>query len=701
MLAPPLHRGENQRLKNRLWLPFTVAALILILWAQMLHSIRGQSLTWDEGDHIFAGYQSWKTHDFGFNPEHPPMVKSIATIPLLPLQLTVPPNQHRFFKTESYMDGRELLYRNGPANGGHYSAGTLIFRARLFASIFTLIAALLVFLGTSEMFSVTAGLIALVLFCFEPNLVAHGAYVTTDMGAACTFFATIYAFWRWTVRPTPARLLVAGLAAGLALSAKHSTILLAPMLVLLCAGIFIAQRRRADTTSNPPAAPQISVAKMIGALAVITLIAVAILWAWYGFRYSARPAGLALSPTLAQYVQPLAPIEAHGILLVGRLHLLPESWLYGLADVRRVANGYPSFLLGRVYPHGTWFYFPVLFLIKTTLAMLALLALTLFAIARRWLRFTLELYFVLVPPILYFLVSMGSHLNIGSRHILPVYLFCCVIAGAGAAALIRAPGTQKARERWTIAVVALITFQIATTLHASPNYLTYSNEAWGGPSKTYLYLSDSNADWAQQLIAVSDYLHDHNITNCYFAYFAFPNVLPADYGIPCQLIPTFDGYGSNSELHTASVISGTVLISAGDLNGFEFGSRVLNPYESFRTLEPIANIQNGVLVYQGTYTIPLASAMPHIDRSAAALTAQNLPLAISEAQQAEQLAPGDVAPEFALGDALTAAGRSADARAAYLRAQPKIQSMEPASRDIWQEILADKLAGKSAGPPTF
>ncbi len=157
---------------------------------------------------------------------------------------------------------------------------------------------------------------------------------------------------------------------------------------------------------------------MITALAVITGVAVVVLWAFYGFRYSARPAGLALSPSLADYVRPLAPNEAHGILLLAHWHLLPESYLYGLADVRIMANDMPSFLLGRVYAHGTWMYFPIDFLIKSTLSMLALLALTLFAITRRWLRPSLELAFVLIPPILYMLVSMGSHLNIGARHIL-------------------------------------------------------------------------------------------------------------------------------------------------------------------------------------------------------------------------------------------------------------------------------------------
>jgi hypothetical protein len=680
------------------WVLVVVPALILILWLQMLHAIRGQSLTWDEGDHIFAGYESWKTHDFGLNPEHPPMVKLVATLPLLPLQLKVPPIGHRFFKTEAYMGGREFLFHNGPADGGRYEANTLIFRARLFASVFTLIAAVLVFLAGTEMFSLTAGLIALTLFCFEPNLLAHGAYVTTDMGATCTIFATIYAFWRWVKVPSTGRLVTAGLAGGLALAAKHSTILLAPMLLLLAAAVLAAPMldgRRAKNiapSSQRVSPPRITLARMIAALAIITGVAVIVLWAFYGFRFSARPAGLALSPPLDVYIKPLAPLEVHALLFLAHWHLLPESYLYGLADVRMMANGMPSFFLGRVYAHGTWMYFPILFLIKSTLAMLALLALTLFAIVRRWLRPSLELAFILIPPIVYMLVSMGSHLNIGARHILPVYVFCCVLAGAGAAALLRAQRTQKSRERWTLAIVALLVFHIATTLHASPNYISYSNEAWGGPTQTYRYLSDSNTDWAQQLIAVSAELRARKIQHCYFAYFAAPFILPADYGIPCDLIPTFDSHVTDASQPTPLILEGPVLISAGDLNGFEFGSSALNPYESFRSLHPTRFIQNGVFWFDGTFTVPLAAALPHVELSALALRHHNIPQALSEAQQAEQLAPGEVEPELALGDALAADGRAADARIAYTRASPKIETMEPGARQIWRTSLSEKLA---------
>src|ERR1700757_4667284 len=84
--------------------------LLLVFAAQVASVVRQESLTWDEGDHIFAGYMSWKTHDFGFNPEHPPLMKSLATIPLLGLALRVPPDQHRHFKDEAYLDGRDMLF---------------------------------------------------------------------------------------------------------------------------------------------------------------------------------------------------------------------------------------------------------------------------------------------------------------------------------------------------------------------------------------------------------------------------------------------------------------------------------------------------------------------------------------------------------------------------------------------------------------
>jgi hypothetical protein len=664
------------------WVLATVLSLLLILAFQILHAIHGQSLTWDEGDHIFAGYETWRTGDFGLNPEHPPLVKGLATLPLLALKLKVPPLQNRFFKDEAYMDGRELLFRNQPA----YSPRFLTFLVRVPTLLFTLIAALLVFAAGREMFSVETGLVALFLFTFEPNLLAHGAYVTTDMAASCTIFATVYALWRYVQKPSLGRILVVGIAAGFALAAKHSTVLLAPTLVVLILGEIAG-----GVIMRRPNLPRQSL-KLAGTLAATVLIAVALLWAFYGFRYHARPAPLALAPTLVQYTAPLAPHEAHGILFAAHYHLLPESWLYGLTDVRTMANDMPSYFFGRVYNHGIWYYFPAVFLIKSTLAELALLALTLFAVARGWLRNYRELWFLTAPPALYLAFAMGSHLNIGARHILNLWVFAAVLAAAGAVTLAR-------RSRgWLIAVGVLLALHAATTLHAAPNYMAYANEAFGGPTKTYRYLTDSNTDWAQQLVATSDYVREHHIHDCWIAYFAAPFILPADYGIPCKRLPTFDSLSEPDDLLEAPPrITGPVFLSAGDLNGFEFGSSVLNPYESFRALTPSDTIQDGIFVYNGTFSVPLAAALTHAQRAEALRRSGDLAGAVADARLAQQLAPNEFTPNLTLARMLLASHQpaaTAEAQQAIARAEIRLQDMDPATRAQWQATLDQLRAAK-------
>lgn len=695
-LLPPISSPSR---RQRLWIHLAACALVLLFIAQVVHNIRHESLTWDEGDHIFSGYESWKTGDFGLNPEHPPMVKLVATLPLLRLPLVVPPLQNRFFKTEAYMDGRELLFRNGPANGGHYTAEDLTLRVRLFAMVFAVAAAVLLYLAASELFGPITGLVALAIFCFAPTAIAHSALVTTDMAASVTIFATVYLFLRWVQQPTAWRLLAVGGAAGLALAAKHSTVLLAPMLVLLALGEWIAHRvalHRARTEQHEAAdatTPSMtrSGLQLVGGLAVITVVGVVVLWSFYGFRYAARPAGLVLAPSLRQYVGPLAGVEASGILLVAKLHLLPESWLYGLADVRAMANGMPSFFFGHVYLHGVWYYFPVLFVIKSTLSLLAMLALTVFAAARGWLQLAwLERgrtwFFLTAPPLVYLYVAMRSHLNIGARHILPVWIFCYILAAAGIVAVAR-------RGRvWMYVAAALVLLHIGSSVRAMPNYMAYANEAWGGPSQTYRYLSDSNTDWAQQLIATRDYLAAHHVHDCWIAYFAAPFLLPEDYDIPCHRLPVYDSYYSDDSVTVPPEIDGPVLISAGDLNGFEFGSSLLNPYESFRSLEPVTSIQDGILVYEGHFRVPVAAALADAQHAKNLAALHRYNDALAEALLATQLAPGAVLPQMELGDVYHARGEKQQALAAYAAARPQIEQMDSDARTEWEQKLNTAIA---------
>jgi len=532
-----------------------VASLLTILVTQMALAIRQESLTWDEDDHIFAGYMSWKTGDFGLNPEHPPLVKLLATIPILNIPLHVPVLQGRDFKIEAFLDGKDFLSKNG--------GDTMLFRVRMAAAVLTVLTALLVFFAANEMFGGLAGFIALALFAFDPNLLAHGAFVTTDMGLSCFLFASVYAFYRYVKTPSRWRLVVAGLAAGLALASKHTGILVFPMLFALALCEVLRTRERKQ------------IVRMAVVLLAILAIAITVLWAFYGFRYSARPAGLAMNPPFSQFSRGLRPLDTLFVTTCARWHLLPESYLYGLIDVRKMVDWYPSYIFGKVYPHGVWFYFPSAFAIKSTLAFLALLVLALVAITTRKLTAWREILFLTVPAAIHFGVATFSTINIGLRHILPVYVFLIPLVAGAAWIFIRSD------LRWAWVIGLLLVAQAVTSLRTFPAYIAYSNELWGGPANTYRYLSDSNADWGQQLKATKKYLDGRGVTNCWFAYFAEGVVDTDYYGIPCKPLITADTLWVDKQVEIPPVIDGPVLISVGTLSGFEFGSDALNPYRQF------------------------------------------------------------------------------------------------------------------------
>ncbi|HTC46220.1 MAG TPA: glycosyltransferase family 39 protein [Candidatus Aquilonibacter sp.] len=638
-------------------------ALILILFLQLFLSARRNSITWDEDDHIYAGYMSWKHGDFGLNPEHPPLVKLVASLPLLNMTLKMPDLQDRFFKHEAFLGGKDFMFKN--------DANTMLVRARMAASIFTLILVILVFLATEEMFGNTAAFIALALLAFDPNLIAHGAVVGTDAGLSCFMFASVYAFYRYAKRPSMSRLLAVGIAAGLALASKHTGILVFPILFMLAICEIVSAQ-----SSSYPADVQATTAKKAKQFAValiaISTIAIGILWSAYGFRYQARPDGRQMNPPFANFLQGLSrPREARLLQSVAHFHLLPESYLYGLADVRIMSDFYTSFLLGKIYPHGVWFYFPVAFAIKSSVSFLILLLIAIWAIATRRLRRWREILFLTIPPAFYLMIAMMSGMNIGVRHILPMYLFLSVLVAGVAGKLI------AQNRRWAYPVLVLLIFQAISTVRTYPAYLAYANELWGGPSQTYKLLSDSNVDWGQQLKDVKRYLDEHGIQDCWFIYFGEGVIDASYYGIPCKPLPTADSLWVDEPANAPPAIDGTVLISAGDLSGFEFGPGELNPYEQFKTAHPTAVIDYGVFFYNGHFEIPLAASIGHSQKAQWLLDEHHIDAALLEAQKALSLAPNAVKPNSLMGDVLAADGHPDEARGYYQKALTLAKNVEP------------------------
>lgn len=643
-------------------------------------SARRESQTWDEACHIFAGYNYWTRADFGDNPEHPPLVKLLATLPLLRLPLKVPARQAVFSKEEDFLTATQFVYSN--------DAETILFRTRMAAAILTLLLGALVFVVAKEMFADIPAFIALALLVFEPNILAHGALVTTDVGMSCFLLATIYAFYRYGKKPSVGRLALTGLAAGLALATKHSAILAFPILFVLAVcevgwGGGDGARAESRTSRKKEAL------RMVGAIAVIGAIALAILWSFYGFRFQPR-AGADATARLTEYAGRLRnPLQTKMILAAAHWRLLPESYLYGLADVGFTAEFSHSYLMGTIYPHGRWTYFPVAFAIKTTLGLLILLALVPLSLARSRIDCWRELLFLMVPAAVYFIVAMGSGMNIGVRHILPVYPFLMILAGWGGWQLIRR------QRRWAYVVAILLLWNVVSSVRTFPVYLAYANELWGRPSHTYKYLSDSNADWGQQLKATKKYLDGRQAKNCWFAYFADVVADPTYYGVTCKPLTTIASVWLQPKLDVPASIDGPVLISAGVLSGYEFGPGELNPYDQFQRIPPTAVIEYGLFVYDGHFEIPLASALNHVTRAHLAAQDNHLENALAEAQSAAALAPTSVQAQAELGDLLQRLQRPEEARQAYQKALVAAQTVHPEFQSGWVPGLTRlALAGR-------
>jgi hypothetical protein len=378
--------------------------------------------------------------------------------------------------------------------------------------------------------------------------------------------------------------------------------------------------------------------------------------------------------------------EGSILALFARLHLLPQSYLYGFGHVLIQSKAFNSFLLGTIYPHPVWFYFPVAMLIKSTLTFLVLFGISTWVFATGRLRKPREVLYLAIPAAIYMIFAMAGGMNIGVRHVLPIYVFLSIAIAGVAWALI------ERDRRWMYAIVALLVFQAASVLHAFPAYVAYANEAFGGPGNVHKYLSDSSSDWGQQLKDVKHYVDQHGIKNCWFAYFGEGVVDDSYYGIPCRPLITADSLYFDPPHDVPPEIDGPVLMSAGVLSGFEFGPGALNPYEQFKQLKPVAVIDYGVFVFEGHFQIPLAAALSHTQKAAQLLGQRQYPEALAEAQQAEALAPDSAVVNDTLGQVLAANGSSDQARIYFQKAVALAQSVEPQFQKARLHAMEQRLA---------
>jgi hypothetical protein len=514
----------------------TAACVLLVavsVWAVHDHT-RRDSLSADEPIHILSGYFAVASRSAIVNIEHPPLLKALSGLALATLPLRPPPP--RVPMGNLFVDyGPDFFYANT------VPADTIIAAAR--APFLAVLAALiaLVFAAARSRYGAAAALFATALCAFDPNLVAHAGVVHTDVGAALGFLASVLSWEAARRRPTAARLALAGVCLGLALTAKFSAVYLLPILLLqtlIASGV----SARAREARRGPDARRVGgdLVRLLAVFAVALLVVVAV-YAPVTSRMDPNDQAAVLREKVGVIGQ--APELAEQIVSLARFSRPLAHYLGGVASVARqnAVGGGVTFLNGKVSMQGFPQYFFVAFGVKSTLAFLALTAAILVALLRNRSLYAEEARLFLVPVVVLFVASIGTTYNIGIRHLLPVYPFLALF-GAALLARVRENRHASGRARAAAAVWMLLPAASAAELaRIHPHELSYFNPLAGGPAAGARILSDSNVDWGLDLIRLAAELKRRGVSDPTVAYFGGDRV---DYrvGVPSfQAVPVVRG----------------------------------------------------------------------------------------------------------------------------------------------------------------
>jgi hypothetical protein len=587
------------------WLEWLIpVALCAVMFGQLLCSGRQLSQTADEATHLYSGYRYLKCGDFTVSPEHPPLAKLIAAAPLLAMNFTVDCAPFKGDALHQAFSGLNWLYsQNWPA---------ALARARMAVSVFAVGLCLLVWIAARRMFGLTTAIVAGLLLIFEPNVLAYGSLVLTDVPVTCMLLFAVLGFYLWVRHPTVPLILLTALAAGLTLLAKHSGVVVVPVLGVLAI---------ADALTQPDGGqPKWRIAlRNLLALALVCALAAGMVWVGYGMRFAAHSA----VPQLQGPRTRAASASERVLLELEERHLLPQAYLEGFASALTLANqGSVVFVAGKRYLHAPWFSTPFNFAIRNTAAMLAMIVAAAFGMAITFRQRRRERLFLLVPAAIYLAACIHANIDVSVRYLLPIFPFLLIAVADGCVELAR-------RVRWVrYAVPCLILLHAASSLHAYPNYLSYANDLWGGPARAYKYLPD--LDIGQAYPEAKAYLEKHRAENCWFI--AAWQWDPAFYGVPCQSFGLYLPQQIPPRVHGTIIVSSTLATDVRLAEG-----EIAAPFKNATPQDHIGG--SALLVYEGDFDTRLDAAAGESGLAMSAFSAGQLSAALEHGTNAVDLAP--------------------------------------------------------------
>jgi hypothetical protein len=476
-----------------------VVACLALGTARIVSTYRVFNQTWDEPAHVASGMQWLDRGEYTYEPLHPPLARVLVALgPRLA-------GIHSAGHDNVWLEGNSILYA-----GGAYHRNLAL--ARLGVLPFFLLACLVVFAWTRRAAGDGAAVCAVLLFSTLPPVLAHAGIATTDMAVTATIALALYCLTLWLDQPTRLRSVALGGTVALAVLSKLSALLFLP-----AALVAIALGRRGERRETKPAAGPNRTTRLR------LTYAAALLTVWAGYRFAVGPlvppersrpvAASATSPSLDRLAQ---------------ANVFPAPALFeGIGQLAaKNRAGHKSYLLGEVRTTGWWYFFPVALAVKTPLPFLLLAGAGLVGAWRGYSgpgrRRRLEPGLIALAILL---VCLPSRINIGLRHVLPMYPFLAIVAGIGAAELWRA---ERARSAARILAVALLGWQVVASVEAHPDYLAYFNELAGRHPERILV--DSDLDDGQDLDRLADTLRARRIPSVALAYAGSATV--AEHGLP-------------------------------------------------------------------------------------------------------------------------------------------------------------------------
>jgi hypothetical protein len=451
--------------------------------------------TIDEPAHIACGMQ-WLTKGvYNYETQHPPLTRVAAAVG--PYLFGV----HGYGKPAMSQEGVAIL-----SAGGHYDRNLAV--ARLGILPFFWIAALVVYFWAKRYFDEPVVTLAVLFFTFLPPILAHAGLATTDMGLTAFVGASFLTGVIWIETPTLLHCLLFGLCTGLAMLSKFSSLAFLPCsMAAALVWYYVVERpdRSRILETLRKAAPQFLLAGLVACLLV-----------WAGYRFS------------------------FGQVWFANLKLPAPELFDGIRSVSmHNSKGHPAYLLGQRSQFGWWYYYFVVLAVKTPLPFVALFAYGAVLSWRggagnlSWRNGSLRgAYLALAFAAGILLFALFSQINIGVRHILPMYIGLSIVAAVGAARLLEI--SQTARwAGWTLGVLLL--WLIATSALSHPDYIPYFNALAGDEPEKILV--DSDLDWGQDMKRLSKRLQEVGARQVTFnpfilayleAVHGFPPILPTD-----------------------------------------------------------------------------------------------------------------------------------------------------------------------------